>query len=207
MAATRFSRYTIRADHVSLGGLLDRAAALRRAATQITRYGKAVGMLVQHGRHAVVMNGFASTHNPLTGAFTITGVWVSDPLGARNAYYSAAGSTARHVPPAGRDDEVRPGLVRQVHRHRPAELNAARAAATDRSRYGLSGGTATLSQRSPVARRVTKVCANGFSSREISVPLASYVSSVTVPRESKPRLSPVWTPNGTISRTFIESKR
>ena len=92
MAATRFSRYTIRPTTYRWEAYSTEAAALRRAATQITRYGKAVGMLVQHGRHAVVMNGFTSTHNPLTGAFTITGVWVSDPLGARNTYYSAAGS-------------------------------------------------------------------------------------------------------------------
>ena len=65
-------------------------------------------MLVQHGRHAVVMNGFTSTHNPLTGAFTITGVWVSDPLGARNAYYSAASSPLDTYLQLGRDDEVRP---------------------------------------------------------------------------------------------------
>ena len=92
MAATRFSRYTIRPTTYRWEAYSTESAALRRAATQITRYGKAVGMLVQHGRHAVVMNGFTSTHNPLTGAFTITGVWVSDPYGARNTYYLAASS-------------------------------------------------------------------------------------------------------------------
>jgi hypothetical protein len=66
------------------------AAALKRAAIQITRYGKAVGLLVQHGQHAVVMTGFTSTHNPLTGSFRVTGVYYSDPLGARHAYVSAA---------------------------------------------------------------------------------------------------------------------
>ena len=91
-AATRFSRYTIRPTTYRWEAYSTESAALRRAATQITRYGKAVGLLVQHGRHAVVMNGFTSTHNPLNGQFKVTGVWVSDPLGARNTYYSAAGS-------------------------------------------------------------------------------------------------------------------
>ena len=91
-AATRFSRYTIRPTTYRWEAYATEAAALQRAAVQITRYGKAVGLLVQHGGHAVVMNGFTSTHNPLTGQFTLTGVWVSDPYGARNTYYSAAGS-------------------------------------------------------------------------------------------------------------------
>ena len=57
---------------------------------QIVRYGKAVGLLVWHGGHAVVMNGFTSTRNPLDGDFTVTGTWASDPYGASNRYYSAA---------------------------------------------------------------------------------------------------------------------
>jgi len=92
MAATRFSRYTIRPTTYRWEAYSTESAALRRAATQITRYGKAVGLLVQHGRHAVVMNGFTSTRDPLNGQFKVTGVWVSDPFGARNTYYSAAGS-------------------------------------------------------------------------------------------------------------------
>jgi hypothetical protein len=92
MAATRFSRYTIRPTTYRWEAYSTESAALRRAATQIARYGKAVGLLVQHGRHAVVMNGFTSTRNPLSGTFKVTGVWVSDPFGARNTYYSAAGS-------------------------------------------------------------------------------------------------------------------
>lgn len=91
-AATRFSRYTIRPTTYRWEAYSTEAAALHRAAYQIMRYGKAVGMLVRHGGHAVVMNGFTSTRNPLTGPFKVTGVWVSDPYGARNAYYSAASS-------------------------------------------------------------------------------------------------------------------
>lgn len=91
-AATRFSRYTIRPTTYRWEAYSTEAAALRRAATQIVRYGKAVGLLVQNGRHAVVMNGFTSTRNPLNGSYTVTGVWVSDPLGSKNAYYTAANS-------------------------------------------------------------------------------------------------------------------
>ena len=92
LAATRFSLYTSRPTNYRWEAYATKAEALKRAATQIARYGKAVGLLVQHGRHAVVMNGFTSTHNPLTGSFTVTGVWVSDPLGSKNAYYSASGA-------------------------------------------------------------------------------------------------------------------
>jgi hypothetical protein len=91
-AATRFSKYTIRPTTYRWEAYATKAEALARAATQITRYGKAVGLLVQHGRHAVVLNGFTSTRNPLTGSFSVTGVWVSDPLGSKNAYYSASGA-------------------------------------------------------------------------------------------------------------------
>jgi hypothetical protein len=91
-AATYFSQYTARPTTYRFEAYGSKTSALRRAATLITQYGKAVGLLVQHGRHAVVMNGFTSTRNPLNGSYTVTGVWVSDPLGARNAYYSASGS-------------------------------------------------------------------------------------------------------------------
>lgn len=91
-AATRFSEYTIRPTNYRWEAYATKTAALNRAAIQITKYGKAVGLLVQHGKHAVVMNGFTSTRNPLTGTFIVTGVWVSDPLGSRNAYYSASGA-------------------------------------------------------------------------------------------------------------------
>ena len=92
LAATRFSKYTARPTTYRWEAYATKAEALKRAAIQITRYGKAVGLLVQHGKHAVVMNGFTSTSNPLNGSFSVTGVWVSDPLGSKNAYYSASGA-------------------------------------------------------------------------------------------------------------------
>ena len=92
IAATHFSQYTIRPTTYRWEAYSTEASALKRAAIQITRYGKAVGLLVSHGGHAVVMNGFTSTGNPLAGSFKVTGVWVSDPIGASNKYYTAASS-------------------------------------------------------------------------------------------------------------------
>lgn len=91
-AATFFSRYTIRPTTYRWEAYATENAALKRAAVQIARYGKAVGLLVQHGRHAVVMTGFTSTRNPLRGEFRLTGVIYSDPLGPRHAYATAANS-------------------------------------------------------------------------------------------------------------------
>jgi hypothetical protein len=89
-AATRFSQYTKRPTTYRWEAYATEGSALRRAAVQIARYGKAVGLLVLHGRHAVVMNGFTSNRNPLKGSFTLTGVWVSDPLGSSNRFYATA---------------------------------------------------------------------------------------------------------------------
>ena len=89
-AASYFSKYTIRPTTYRWEAYNTEDAALRRAATQIARYGKAVGLLVQHGAHAVVMTGFTSTRNPLKGSFRLIGVYYSDPLGVRNQYVSAA---------------------------------------------------------------------------------------------------------------------
>ncbi|HEX5013431.1 MAG TPA: hypothetical protein VFV72_04655 [Candidatus Limnocylindrales bacterium] len=96
-AATYFSRYTIRPTTYRWEAYTSEAAALRRAARQITRYGKAVGLLVDHGEHAVVMNGFTSTRNPLEGSFKVTGVWVSDPNGAKNKYYAGDSPLNRYL--------------------------------------------------------------------------------------------------------------
>jgi hypothetical protein len=89
-AATYFSRYTIRPTTYRWEAYSTEAAALKRAAYQIARYGKAVGLLVQHGRHAVVMTGFTTTRNPLRGSFKVTAIYYSDPLGTRHSYVSAA---------------------------------------------------------------------------------------------------------------------
>jgi hypothetical protein len=89
-AATYFSRYTVRPTTYKWEAYSTEAAALKRAAYQIARFGKAVGLLVQHGRHAVVMTGFTATRNPLRGSYKVTAIYYSDPLGTRHSYVSAA---------------------------------------------------------------------------------------------------------------------
>ena len=68
------------------------AAALKRAATQIAVTRKPVGLAIMNGRHAVVMTGFEASRDPLLGDFTLTHVWLSDPIGSSHARYTAAGS-------------------------------------------------------------------------------------------------------------------
>ena len=57
LAASYFSQNTRRPTTYQWETFGTETNALRRAAEQITRYGKAVGLLVQGGRHAVVMTG------------------------------------------------------------------------------------------------------------------------------------------------------
>lgn len=68
------------------------SAALKRAATQIAVTGKPVGLVIWNGRHAVVMTGFEATGDPRSGDFTLTHIWISDPLGSSHRRYTAAGS-------------------------------------------------------------------------------------------------------------------
>lgn len=91
-AATYFSRFTPRPTTYRWEAYSTEAAALNRAAGQIARYGKAVGLLARNGTHAVVMTGFTSTRNPSSGTFRLTGVFYSDPLGSRHAYATATNS-------------------------------------------------------------------------------------------------------------------
>jgi hypothetical protein len=66
-------------------------AALRRAATQIAVTHKPVGLLVQHGTHAMVMTGFDASSDPARKAsFTLYSVWISDPYGASHKAYPAS---------------------------------------------------------------------------------------------------------------------
>ncbi|MFL5750966.1 MAG: C39 family peptidase [Chloroflexota bacterium] len=90
VAATHFSEITRRPTTYRWEAYDTKTAALKRAATQIARYGKAVGLLVQHGAHAVVMTGFKSSRSPLAGSFTIYGIYYSDPLGRRSLYVTPA---------------------------------------------------------------------------------------------------------------------
>jgi hypothetical protein len=88
--ATAASQFTIRPTTYRWEAYATESAALKRAARQIARHGKAVGLLVRNGTHAVVMTGFASTRNPNNGSFRLIGIYYSDPLGTRHAYVPAA---------------------------------------------------------------------------------------------------------------------
>jgi hypothetical protein len=66
--------------------------ALKHAARVIAEERKPVGLLVQNGRHAVVMTGFEATRDPRRGDFKLINVWISDPYGSRHRKYAAEAS-------------------------------------------------------------------------------------------------------------------
>jgi hypothetical protein len=92
IAATRYSDKTGSTTTYQWEAYGTEAGALRRAARQIARTGKPVGLLVSHGRHAVVMTGFESDVNPATGWFDLLRVWISDPYGWWHRAYDATAS-------------------------------------------------------------------------------------------------------------------
>jgi hypothetical protein len=91
-AATYFSRYTGRPTTYAWKAYTSEYAALKVAAARIARYGKPVGLVVQHGRHAVVMTGFKADRDPNRGDFRLRSVFISDPYGYRHLAYRAADS-------------------------------------------------------------------------------------------------------------------
>jgi hypothetical protein len=91
-ATTYYSRYTGRPTTYSWQAFSSEYAALKDAAARIARFGKPVGLVVQHGRHAVVMTGFKSNRNPNRGDFRLLSIFVSDPYGYRHVLYAAADS-------------------------------------------------------------------------------------------------------------------
>lgn len=81
VAASYYSRYTSRPTTYMWEAYTSRSSALKAAATRIARTGKPVGLLVQHGRHAIVMTGFIAEGNPADDDdFRLTHVLTSDPL-------------------------------------------------------------------------------------------------------------------------------
>lgn len=68
------------------------AISLKHAARVIAETNMPVGLLVSHGRHAMVMTGFEATGDPRNGDFQLVNVWVSDPNGYRHQRYAAADS-------------------------------------------------------------------------------------------------------------------
>jgi hypothetical protein len=89
-ATTYYSRYTGRPTTYSWQAFSSEYAALKDAAARIARFGKPVGLVVQHGRHAVVMTGFRSNRDPNRGDFRLLSIFVSDPYGYRHVLYPAA---------------------------------------------------------------------------------------------------------------------
>ena len=91
-AATYFSPLAGDATTYRVEAYDTEMAALKRAARQIARLGKAVGLTTANGRHAVVMTGFEATADPRLGAFTLLRVWISDPYGYWHRTYAATAS-------------------------------------------------------------------------------------------------------------------
>ncbi len=92
-AATYYSRFTGRPTVYAWEAYTTEYAALKAAAMRIAWYAKPVGLVVGHGRHAVVMTGFKATRDPnVTSDFRLLSVTISDPYGARHATYRPADS-------------------------------------------------------------------------------------------------------------------
>ena len=89
-AATYWSRYTGRPTIYAWQAFSSEYAALKDAAARIARFCKPVGLVVLHGRHAIVMTGFKANRDPSRGDFRLLSVFVSDPYGNRHTLYPAA---------------------------------------------------------------------------------------------------------------------
>jgi hypothetical protein len=90
-AATYYSQATGHPTTYKWEAYATKASALRRAARQIALTGKPVGLLVSHGKHAMVMTGFNASANPArTSSYTLYSIWVSDPYGSAHRLYSAS---------------------------------------------------------------------------------------------------------------------
>ena len=88
-AATHYSPLTGHPTTYRWEAYSTRSAALRRAAKQIALTGKPVGLLVSHGRHAMVMTGFSASANPArTSSYTLFSISVSDPFGSAHHLYA-----------------------------------------------------------------------------------------------------------------------
>lgn len=89
-AATYFSSRTGRPTTYAWEAYGSARSALKRAARQIALSGKPVGLLVAHGRHALVMTGFTASDDPAKHeSFTLYSIWTSDPYGAAHRAYDA----------------------------------------------------------------------------------------------------------------------
>jgi hypothetical protein len=91
-AATYYSGYTGRQTTYHWEAYDSELAALKRAARLIAWTGKPVGLLVQHGTHAVVMTGYTASRTPLRDHFELFTIAFSDPSGARHSWVAAPSS-------------------------------------------------------------------------------------------------------------------
>jgi hypothetical protein len=91
-AATFFSRSTGHPTTYAWEAYDSEWAALQRAARILAWTGKPVGLLVNHGTHAVVMTGYTASRSPLHGQFNVLTVAISDPNGSRHSWLAAAWS-------------------------------------------------------------------------------------------------------------------
>ena len=92
LAASYYSKLTQRPTAYRWEAYGSKGWALHRAAAQIALLHKPVGLLVQHGQHAIVMTGFTSLGNPGGSSFQVLTVAISDPNGWHHRWYSSAGS-------------------------------------------------------------------------------------------------------------------
>jgi len=92
-AASYYSRYTDRPTVYRWEAFPTKAAALKRAATQLAVTSKPIGLVIRHGTHAVVMTGIRTTANPIqTQAFGVHSFSVSDPYGSAHTWYLSSSS-------------------------------------------------------------------------------------------------------------------
>jgi hypothetical protein len=92
LAASYFSSVTSRPTTYRWEAYGSKGWALHRAAQKIAQTQKPIGLLVDHGQHAIVMTGFASAGNPTSDNFSVLTVAISDPNGWHHRWYSTSGS-------------------------------------------------------------------------------------------------------------------
>jgi hypothetical protein len=88
-AATYYSRYTGRQTTYAWEAYTTEAKALQRAAWLIGTTGKPVGLVIQNGKHAVVMTGYMSGRSLLDPWFSPYKVAISDPYGSHHYWINA----------------------------------------------------------------------------------------------------------------------
>ena len=88
-AATYYSRYTGRPTTYAWEAYPTEAKALLRASKLIAATGKPVGLVIQNGKHAVVMTGYTSSRSLLDPWFAPDKIAISDPFGSHHYWISA----------------------------------------------------------------------------------------------------------------------